>query len=207
MAFVDWNAQIHGFGFNRLDDPNQRTENTLDRTLRGIARLLVSEASQCRFRVDLRFYHGWHKGFEPTENRRAMITAVARADFSAMVRHPSVLISPNIAYGDLLLDALELRCHGRQLVHLPNTLRQQGRGSELTEKMVDTALAVDLLAWARNSQNGWALLLGDDDDLVPPAFVAEAWTKPSGGRILLVRHQRGRQAFLKLDGLLFEMPR
>ena len=72
--------------------------------------------------------------------------------------------------------------------------------------MVDTALAADLLEWAREGQNGWAIVLSEDDDLVPPVFAAEAWTKPHGGRAFIARSRRG-DAFLKLDGLLLEVKR
>lgn len=51
--------------------------------------------------------------------------------------------------------------------------------------MVDTALAADLLAWAR-------------------LFTAEAWVKPHGGRTLLVRRRAASQ-YLRLDGLLKAM--
>ena len=70
--------------------------------------------------------------------------------------------------------------------------------------MVDTALATDLLAWARLSPSEWAVVLAEDDDLVPPLFTAEAWIKPHGGRALLVRRRPAGQ-YLKLDGLLREL--
>ena len=73
------------------------------------------------------------------------------------------------------------------------------------EKMVDTALATDLLDWARSDPAEWALVLADDDDFVPPVFSAEAWIRPHGGRVILVRSQRMSKTHLKLDGLLMEV--
>lgn len=67
--------------------------------------------------------------------------------------------------------------------------------------MVDTAIAADLLAWARRSPSEWALVLAEDDDVVPPLFTVEAWIKPHGGRALLLRRRPASQ-YLKLDGLL-----
>ena len=66
---------------------------------------------------------------------------------------------------------------------------------------MDTALAADLLAWARLYPSEWAVVLAEDDDVVPPLFTAEAWIKPHGGRALLVRRRSASQ-YLKLDGLL-----
>lgn len=70
--------------------------------------------------------------------------------------------------------------------------------------MVDTALAADLLVWARSFPSEWALVLAEDDDVVPPLFTAEAWVKPHGGRALLVRRRPAGQ-YLRLNGLLKAM--
>ena len=67
--------------------------------------------------------------------------------------------------------------------------------------MVDTALAADLLHWARSEPEEWAMVLAEDDDLVPPVFTAESWVEPHGGRILIVR-KRPSDAYLNLDCLL-----
>ncbi len=65
-AFVDWNTQIHNA---RVDDADPRTKakRTLQRTVQVIGRALSRHASDS-FQVVLRLYHGWHKGWEPTEN-------------------------------------------------------------------------------------------------------------------------------------------
>ena len=72
--------------------------------------------------------------------------------------------------------------------------------------MVDTALAADLLEWARRGPNEWALILSEDDDIVPPVFTAEAWLRPYGGRAFILRTLRPG-GFLKLDGLLMDVNR
>ena len=67
--------------------------------------------------------------------------------------------------------------------------------------MVDTALAADLLHWARNDAGDWALILAEDDDFIPPVFTAESWIRPFGGRLFIVR-KRLSGRFVQLDGLL-----
>lgn len=200
-AFVDWNTQIHNA---RVDDADPRTKakRTLQRTVQVIGRALSRHASDS-FQVVLRLYHGWHKGWEPTANLRAMIATVPTTDFSAMARTRNVAWSPKVQYGHTLLSALPQRRHAGPPIHLPNTHRRHARNEPRTEKMVDTALAADLLEWARRGEREWALVLSEDDDVVPPLFTAEAWIRPCGGRAFLLRSSR-RTAYLKLDGLLME---
>jgi hypothetical protein len=198
-ALVDWNTQVHGLEA-RVQDPVQLADQALQRTARAISRLLREESPAERYQVTLRLYHGWRKGFKPAPNLKAVRNAIAKVDFAALSQYPSIVFLPEVCYGDLLLEALPDRLHTRQAIHLPNTLRQQRRNSRPSEKMVDTALAADLLVLARQSPSDWILVLGDDDDLVPPVFVAEAWLKPWGGRILLVRSREG--PFLRLSGLI-----
>ena len=178
--------------------------STLRRTTRIINRVLTSEAPDLRFSVVLRLYHGWHKGWEETENLRA-IARIPSADVLADYSTDNIVFSQEVQYGHTLLSALPERRRGRHAIHLPNTLREQ-EGSIPTEKMVDTALAADLLTWARSDPEEWALILSNDDDFVPPVFTAESWIKPHGGRVVIVSTQRKRRDFLSLDGLLQELP-
>lgn len=196
-AFVDWRAQTHNAGVRRANDA-EAAQHTLDQTTRMVRRALKNEHK--RFRVSFRLYHGWHRGWQRTDGLRAAMQAVGTADFVALSGE-RVEFSPRVQYGHTLLAALPERQHRRPALHLPNTLRDQGRRRQPTEKMVDTALAADLLAWARSFPSEWALVLAEDDDVVPPLFTAEAWVKPHGGRALLVRRRRASQ-YLRLDGLL-----
>lgn len=202
-AFVDWNSQIHNAGVSP-HDPRGNAKRTLTKTSKMIGRALTRLAPDFRFSVIFRLYHGWYKGWEPSENFRAITAIVSEIDFSMLIRTRNVIFSSEVQYGHTLLSALPERRHIHPPIHLPNTLRQQGRNLIRQEKMVDTALAADLLDWARGSQSGWALILSEDDDVVPPVLAAEAWTRPYGGRAFIVRIRRG-DPFLKLDGLLLEM--
>lgn len=203
-AFVDWKAQMHNAGVGNVE-PREGTKRALERTGRIVGRSLVQHAP-ARFHVVFRFYHGWHKGWEPTENLRAMKATVNDTDFSVLAQAPNVVCSPAVEYGHTLLSAMPERTHAGSGIHLPNTWRRQARHASRTEKMVDTALAADLLAWARSDPQEWALVLSEDDDVVPPVFTAEAWTRPHGGRAFIVR-TRPPDGFLKLDGLLMNVSR
>ena len=201
-AFVDWMAQMHNTGALGDAPPEERAQRTLARTVWSVRRALSVE--KLRFRVSLRLYHGWHKGWEPTDALKAAVQAVGAADLPA-ASQDRVDFSPTVHYSHTLLEALPERQHGRPSIHLPNTVRVQAMGQQPTEKMVDTALAADLLAWARLSPAEWALVLAEDDDVIPPLFTAEAWIKPHGGRALLLRRRRAGP-FLRLDGLLRTLP-
>ena len=198
-VFVDWAAQMHNAGVSHTQQIVEGAQRTLSKTAQAVGRLLKAEES--RFRVSFRLYHGWHKGWQETVGLIAARQAVGRIDF-ARLSEPHVDFSPIVAYGHTLLDALPER--QTKSIHLPNTLRDQRRDEAPTEKMVDTAIAADLLAWARRCPSEWALVLAEDDDVVPPLFTAEAWIKPHGGRAILLR-RRGATQYLKLDGLLSPM--
>ena len=203
-AFVDWNTQIHNA---RVADakPDDRARRTLERTAHVIGRALARKRPTERFEVEFRLYHGWYKGWEPTDNYLAIKTTVSETDFSQLSTS-NVVFSSDVRYGHTLLSALPERRHTRPPIHLPNTLRQQDQDEEPAEKMVDTALVADLLSWARSDPGQWALILSEDDDVVPSVFTAEAWTRPHGGRVYIVR-SRAQGQYLKLDGLMMEMKR
>jgi hypothetical protein len=200
-AFIDWNAQIHNANPSGLE-PTTVAERTLDHVGRVISRTLGPLDQSARFEVSLRLYHGWHKGFEPTANWRALTTIAAGADFSLLSTKSNVSIRPEITFGNRLLQALDQRLHPRLGIHLPNTLRQdprliRGEG----ERMVDTAMATDIVALAYREPNRWIVVLGEDDDLVPALFAAEAIRIGHEGRVLLVR-TRAAGPFLRLDGII-----
>ena len=201
-AFVDWTAQMYNTGALGAAPAQERARRTLDQTVRSVGRALSAE--KLRFRVSFRLYHGWHKGWQPTDGFKAAAQAVGATDFTAL-SHNRVDFSPAVQYGYTLIEALPERQHRRPPIHLPNTLRDQAKGQPSAEKMVDTALAADLLAWARRSPSEWALVLAEDDDVAPPLFTAEAWIKPHGGRVLLLRKRPAGQ-YLRLDGLLRKLP-
>ncbi len=200
MALVDWNSQIHAARSGRAPEV-ELGKRTLDYVGRTIGRTLDRVRADARFDVTLRLYHGWHKGFEVTARRRAMTTVIADTDFTALSCKRNVSIRDTVQFGDRLNSALNSRIHTRLNCHLPNTLRNElGLGGDVEEKMVDTAIASDIVDIAHREPSNWILVLGEDDDLVPPLFVAEPMVTAHNGNILLVRGRSG-EPFLKLEDI------
>ena len=199
-AFVDWNSQLLLTGVDADEAPMEATERALRMTTRRISQCLADREPNRNFRVELRLYHGWHKGYEPTARRRAASTVLSRTDFAALSSKPSVVYSPNVAYGDHLLHALSRRLHSKLGIHLPNTYRHR-HGVVWEEKMVDTALASDVVLAAHQDPNEWIVVVTEDDDLIPSVFVAEAVLSTTGSRAILIR-KRNQAGLMLLDDLL-----
>ena len=210
-AFVDWTAQIRNAGATNITYPKKRAITTLENISKVIFKTLgvYSNNTSLRFRVDIRLYHGWHRGLNPTVNRIALMEIGNSPDFSFSRNTRDIHINPQLGFGETLLNALPHRLvqQSRKLapkINLPDTLRQPVRpGEPPREKMVDTSLACDILTHARTDAKDWRIILAEDDDLVPALFVAEAWSKSHGGRTILIR-RRKENRYLSLDGLLQE---
>lgn len=200
-AFIDWNAQLLLTRRDAQSDPEGAAETAFRHTTRRIARCLDSIGPDMRFRVAMRLYHGWHKGYEPTANRKAAQLVVARADYAALSQRPNVVFSPNVEFGDKLALALDRRLHLRLGIHLPNTVRKRPETDLFQEKMVDTALVADVVTTAHRDAADWILVVTEDDDLVPAIYVAEAVLARTNARVILLR-QRSQPSLLKLDDLL-----
>ncbi|MNJ47994.1 hypothetical protein D3C77_431730 [compost metagenome] len=198
VAFVDWNSQLLRNGKGLSQDPVALARHTLKMMACHIAGTLAKHYSDNRFQVFLRLYHGWHKGYEPTPNRKAITKAIAEADFSTLSHKPDVIFNPEVAYGDYLLSALPERLNKKLQIHLPNTVRdREPRGLE--EKMVDTALASDIIVSAFRDPEDWIMVVSDDDDFIPPLFVAESIMKPMESRALLLGSRARSKTLLNLD--------
>ena len=198
IAFVDWNSQLLRHGKGMTEEPVALARHTLKMMARQIANILAKNHPENRFQVSLRLYHGWHKGYEPTPNRKAITKAISEADFAALSHKPGVIFSPAIAYGDYLLSALPERLNKKLQIHLPNTVRdREPRGLE--EKMVDTALASDIVVNAFRDPDDWILVVSDDDDFIPPLYVAESILKPRNSRTLLLGSRVRNKTLLSLE--------
>lgn len=199
-CFVDWNSQLLLTGLDYKKEPVKTAHTALQQVTRRIAQCLVKVDTGANFQVNLRLYHGWRKGYAPTTNLKAIRKVIAETDFSTASDKPSVTYSSNVGFGDCLISALPRRMHPKDGIHLPDTLRDRGsQGHE--EKMVDTALAADLVVCAYQDPNEWILLVTEDDDLIPPLFAAESIINSSQARALLISKRKRGNNLLLLDGL------
>ena len=172
---------------------------------RKVSECLVKAEPGGKFEVHLRAYHGWRNGFQPTSRRRAAIDAQSGdpndpndQGLSGYSPRPDVIFR-SFAFGDKLLFALDKRLHAELDCHLPGTLQRIGDNYE--EKMVDTALASDLVYLAFADTNSWLMVVGQDRDLVPALYVAEAAVDGTERRVFFLA--RDSISLLKLDGLKY----
>lgn len=199
-AFIDWNSQLLLTRRLPETDPESAAETAFRYTTRRIARCLAEIDPSKRFRVMMRLYHGWHKGYEPTVNRKAAQVVVGRADYAALSQRVNVVFSPNVEFGDKLASALDRRLHRRLGIHLPNTVRRRF-DDDFEEKMVDTALAADVVEIAHREAADWIVVVTEDDDLIPAIYVAEAALVASDARVVLLR-KRVQTSMMALDDIL-----
>jgi hypothetical protein len=201
--FVDWNTQIREAPLEFAGQPVEKCRYALRRVGKAVTKRLCDLDSVSVFRVQIRLYHGWTSGVTQTQNRRAFASVTEYSNPDDIFPSARVLALSDVEFGDRLLDALPTRQNRGLQIHLPNTYRRQRGDAEPVEKMVDTALASDLLCWARSDPNSIAVVVSNDDDAVPAVFVAEAWMKPFGGSVYLVRSTaRADSRYLSLEGLL-----
>ncbi|TNE92540.1 MAG: NYN domain-containing protein [Deltaproteobacteria bacterium] len=123
--------------------------------------------SKDRVRVNVRVYHGWHRGNEPTQDLRDLTGLRLRKSSYEAGR---VLVTPPVV-GD------RLACGGPRAL-LRDTLRIRDDDGRPEQKMVDSAIAADLLHLARRSAGARVtefIVFGEDDDLIPPVVVANHW--------------------------------
>lgn len=203
-ALVDWNSQIHAASPVQKSSPVDLCSDTLRYLGRAIGKVLNSVEADRRYDVTLRIYHGWRRGFEATARRKAMVQVFTGEDFPSLSERTNVVIRPDLNFGDCLCSALPKRLHANLACHLPNTLHYDAiNKAKSEEKMVDTAIAGDLVDLAYREPERWLMVVGEDDDLVPPVFIAEGVRGRGDGRVLLVR-RRPETPFLKLGELRFE---
>lgn len=94
---------MHNVGALGGAPAQERAQRTLARAVQPVDRTLSVEVS--RFRVSFRLYHGWHKGWQPTDGFEAVLQVVDATDFPALSRN-RVDFSPAIRYGHALLAAV-----------------------------------------------------------------------------------------------------
>jgi hypothetical protein len=201
-AFVDWQAQLINSGAIANPIPARAAQVALTFISEQIALVLDDFDDRSHFVVIMKLYHGWHRGLTPTTSYTAIRDILE--DQMAPRRIGHITYDWRQPFGCLLTDASPHRLHRLLRIHLPNTLRAGIEDSALREKMIDTALTCDVLSSARWNPEDVRLILAEDDDVVPSAFVAEKWAKERGGRTFVMR-KRPASEFLNLQGILREM--
>jgi uncharacterized LabA/DUF88 family protein len=159
-VFVDWhNAESNARVF--LSTHRERYfQNVIFRIQDEVAKILKRRDSTVRYRAALRVYHGWHNEDRPTASRSKFEQLNQSESFGRTIG--LVSFAPEIKFGN------ELACDTPRNP-LFNTSRAQG------QKMVDTAMACDLLYMLRTGAAAVGIIVSDDDDFVPAVFTAEAW--------------------------------
>lgn len=152
-----------------------------------------SDSSRQLFRVAIRVYHGWHRGKTKTQDRIDLEQVAATASLGRKIGRVS--FEPELQFGDVLL------CESRRCP-LYDTLRRRDDDAPKDEqKMVDTALVSDLLHLARTQRERLAVVVGDDDDLLPGAFVAESWR----AKVLVARFRKDDNSHIDTRNLVVRM--
>lgn len=159
--FVDWDNVIHSLGIATSGiSPGRRIQRTFEELQTKTADALSRHRSTERIRVSTRLYHGWHSRFDPTDERMNVEAFANSRGFARTIGRVS--FRPEITFGN------ELACDP-QRGPLFDTARTKG------QKMVDTALTVDVLHLFAKRAIDVGVIASDDDDFLPVAFTAESW--------------------------------
>jgi hypothetical protein len=138
-AFLDWDT------VRRLVPPRARPVQHIEQVILHVQdaiarRIEATEDVQDTYRVSWRVYHGWYQGKTKTEDRRNF----ELFPYSARARTVGrVSFSTDFAFSEML-------CCGGFRNPLFDTLRHDDKSGESRQKMVDTALASDLLHLVRS---------------------------------------------------------
>lgn len=208
-AFIDWNSQkFNARNGSRREDVDENSakaikrqiKDTLDYVSDALVRLLNDiEKKADKFSVEMRIYYGWHEGLTATLTRKCLEEMIK--DREVPNSKSNLSFDWSNPFGDVLLDALDRRKHPKARIHLPNTLRRDSTNGIPREKMVDTALACDLLSQTRMFQDYIKIIMVEDDDVIPAAFVSEKWNSGEGKTVIARKRERDGN-FLRLDGLV-----
>ena len=154
IGFVDWNTTVIASGAAiRPGRPDTIAERALRHVERIISDCLNSSAAGSKFEVRLRLYAGWHAGKTRTLYFRGISRVIGAYASKVRTYHDGRVVfrggDGGIRLGDTLacVPGRLARKHG---VHLLDTLRS--RDGRWEEKMVDTALVVDLLGLASRKE-------------------------------------------------------
>lgn len=198
LALIDWDTTRRCLWLSSVDRFRVHRggcQATLDEVAGLLARTVAATFPQKRIKVDFRLYHGWHHGNEPTQDYRAL---QGLAPSESRFANGRVLVTPPI-----ISDTLAC---GGPLAPMRDTLRRRDVDAELEQKMVDTAIAADLLFYARQSTGAGAadsafIIVSEDDDMIPPVVVARYW----GVTCSILRTRSANRCLPRTAALLLSM--
>ena len=156
IGFVDWHTAVIASGAKREGGrPEVIAEKTLRHVERIVSNYLMKSSKGSKFDVRLRLYAGWHSGKTRTFYYQGIAKVMGTYGGRTRSYHAGCVAfrggDGGIQLGDTLacVPGRRARKHG---VHFLDTLRR--RDGRLEEKMVDTALVVDLLGLASRKEAG-----------------------------------------------------
>ena len=184
IGFVDWHTAIIASGASiRTRRQDAIAESALKHVERIVSDCLLKPADGSRFEVRLRLYAGWHSGTTRAPYLEGISRVRERYAGKPRSYHANRVAFPGGAEGIRLghtLACVQRRFARKHGIHLLDTLRH--RDGKLEEKMVDTALVVDLLGLASRKKADRYIVVSDDDDLLPGLLAAEA----AGGESMML---------------------
>ena len=193
IGFIDWNTAVIASGAaTRSRRPDAVAQAALEHVERVLADYLLA-SDEGRFRVRLRLYTGWHAGITGTPQFRGV--ARVRDRYGGRVRtyhggHVAFLGGTDGIRFGARLACVPGRLPRKHDFHLLDRLRHlEGRPRE---KMVDTALVVDLLGLVGRKEADRYVVMSDDDDMLPGVLAAEA----AGARIGMLSRPGKRSRFM-----------
>lgn len=165
LIFIDWDS-ARRVATDYIKKEKDRTIDAIFKILsenieKHIQTIKIAKA----YNVTWRIYHGWHKGKEKTPDRVEFESYVANA---TSWRINKTSFSTIYDYGNILL------CNSNRMP-IFNTLRPREKDGIPEQKMVDTAIACDMMHAIRFHFFDIGVIIADDDDMVPIIFSAEAW--------------------------------
>ena len=173
---MDWHTSVIASGAAlRHSRPDAVARAALEHVERILSDHLSKSGGGSRFRVRLRLYTGWHRGKTPTDYHRGIVKVLKDYADRHRTHHQGRVIfeggRDGVQLGNRLACVPERLAKGNEC-HLLDTLRNRNGVDQ--EKMVDTALAVDLLGLATRREADRYVVVSDDDDLLPGLLAAEA---------------------------------
>ena len=176
IGFVDWNTAVIASGAAiRPGRPGIIAEIALRHVEQILSECLNSSGAGSKFDVRLRLYAGWHAGKTRTPYYHGITSVMGGYASKVRTYHDNRVVfrggDGGIRLGHTLA-CVPRRRASKHDVHLLDTLRSREGLPE--EKMVDTALVVDLLGLANRKEADRYVVVSDDDDMLPGVLAAEA---------------------------------